>query len=54
MYRSEKAVSVPLRSLSQSTLGVDGQPLPMVDELGLVGYPEDTDLNILYEKTGML
>ena len=45
--------SLPQRANSQPALDVEGRPLPTVDELSLVGYPDDVEISQLFEKTGM-
>jgi len=43
---------LPQRANSQPALDVEGRPLPTVDELSLVGYPDDVEVSQLFEKTG--
>jgi len=44
--------ALPQRANSQPALDFDGRPLPTVDELSLVGYPDDVEVSQLFEKTG--
>jgi len=44
--------ALPQRANSQPALDVEGRPLPTVDELSLVGYPDDVEVSQLFEKTG--
>ena len=45
--------ALPQRANSQPALDFDGRPLPTVDELSLVGYPDDVEVSQLFEKNGM-
>jgi len=45
--------ALPQRAHSQPALDFEGRPLPTVDELSLVGYPDDVEVSQLFEKGGM-
>jgi len=44
--------ALPQRANSQPALDFEGRPLPTVDELSLVGYPDDVEVSQLFEKAG--
>jgi len=45
--------ALPQRANSQPALDCEGRPLPTVDELSLVGFPDDVEVSQLFEKSGV-